>query len=81
MAAGLPVVTSPVGVNADYVEDGRTGFWADTDEEWVEAVRRLAGDGALRGQMGRAGRRRAETEFDFAVLAPRVCDLVEEALR
>jgi glycosyltransferase involved in cell wall biosynthesis len=81
MAAGLPVVTSPVGVNADYVEDGRTGFWAETVEEWVEAVRSLAGDAALRAQMGRAARRRAETEFDFAVLAPLVCDLIEESLR
>jgi len=81
MAAGLPVVASPVGVNADYVEDGRTGFWADTVEEWVEAVRSLAGDAALRAQMGRAARERAESEFDFAVLAPLVCDLVEEALR
>jgi glycosyltransferase involved in cell wall biosynthesis len=70
-----------VGVNADYVEDGRTGFWAETVEEWVEAVRSLAGDAALRAQMGRAARERAETEFDFAVLAPLVCDLVVEALR
>jgi glycosyltransferase involved in cell wall biosynthesis len=81
MAAGLPVVASPVGVNADYVEDGRTGFRAERVEEWVEAVRRLGADAALRERMGRAGRERVRREFDFAVLGPRVCDLIEEALR
>jgi len=81
MAAGLPVVASPVGVNADYVRDGRTGFRAQSPDEWVERVQRLASDSCLREQMGCAGRRRAEAEFDFSVLAPRVCNLVAEALR
>jgi len=81
MAAGLPVVASPVGVNADYVRDGRTGFRAQSPDEWIERLQRLASDSRLREQMGRAGRRRAEAEFDFSVLAPRVCNLIEEVLR
>jgi glycosyltransferase involved in cell wall biosynthesis len=80
MAAGLPVVASPVGVNGDYVVPETTGVWATTSEEWIEAVRRLAGDAALRERMGRAGRRRVEAEFDFRVLAPKVVDLVVGAL-
>lgn len=81
MAAGLPVVASPVGVNADYVRDGRTGFRAQSPDEWIERLQRLASDSRLREQMGRAGRRRAEAEFDFSVLAPRACNLIEEVLR
>jgi glycosyltransferase involved in cell wall biosynthesis len=81
MAARLPVVASPVGVNADYVRDGRIGFRAQSPDEWIERVQRLASDSRLREQMGRAGRRRAEAEFDFSVLAPRVCNLIEEVLR
>ena len=80
MAAGLPVIASPVGVNADYVRHEATGLWAKTAEEWVEAVRRLAGDAPLRQRMGCAGRRRVEAEFDFAVLAPKVVGLVAKAL-
>jgi hypothetical protein len=80
MAAGLPVVASPVGASADYVEDGRTGFWAETPEEWVEAVRCLASDARLREQLGRAGRARVQSEFDFTVLGPMVCDLIEQAM-
>ena len=80
MAAGLPVIASPVGVNADYVQPDATGLWAKTPEEWIEAARRLAGDAALCERMGRAGRRRVEAEFDFRVLAPKVVDLVASAL-
>ncbi|HUU10375.1 MAG TPA: glycosyltransferase family 4 protein [Phycisphaerae bacterium] len=80
MAAGLPVVASPVGVNAEYVRPEITGLHAITTEEWIAAVGRLAGDATLRERMGRAGRERIEREFDFTVLAPTVCRLVEEAI-
>jgi len=80
MAAGLPVITSPVGVNARYVRPEETGLHAQAPKEWAAAVKRLAADPALRERMGRAGRRRAEAEFDFAVLAPRFCDAVERTL-
>jgi len=81
MAAGLPVVTSPVGVNAEYVRHGETGLWARGPEDWLGAVRQLAEDRALRERLGREGRRRAEREFDFGVLAPTVCAAIEQALR
>lgn len=80
MAAGLPVVTSPVGANAEYVEDGVSGFHARTTDEWVAAVRRLTADAALRESMGRAGCQRAAAEFDVTVLAPRVCNLIASVL-
>jgi len=80
MAAGLPVVASPVGVCAEYVRPDATGLHATTAEQWTAAVERLATDAALRERMGRAGRRRVRKEFDFSVLAPKVCGLIEETL-
>ena len=80
MAAGLPVVASPVGVQMDYVRPEETGLHACGEAEWVEGIRRLAGDAALRQRMGRAGRERVEREFDVRVLGPRVVGLVGEAL-
>ncbi|HET6426974.1 MAG TPA: glycosyltransferase [Phycisphaerae bacterium] len=79
MAAGLAVITSPVGVNAEYVQAGLTGLWARTDEEWVGAVGTLAGNGDLRRRLGAEGRRRVAA-FDFAALADRFCDTVQSAL-
>jgi len=66
MAAGLPVVANPVGVQTDLVRHGETGFLARTPAEWVEALRRLAAAPDLRRRFGEAGRRRVEAEFSVA---------------
>jgi len=71
MAAGLPVVTNPVGVHADMVRHGETGFLARTPAEWVAAIRRLTQDPELRRRMGQAGRRRLESEYSVAAGAAR----------
>ena len=63
LAAGLPVVVNPVGVQTEMVWHGETGFLASTTEEWVWAMRTLAEDPALRRQMGTAGRRLVEAHY------------------
>ena len=55
MAAGLPVVANPVGMNREMVLHGQTGFLAETRDEWAQAVATLAADPALRARMGAAG--------------------------
>lgn len=65
MAAGLPVVANPVGVHPEMVVHGQTGFLAGTEEEWVQAIGRLASDPALRQRMGEAGRRRVEQQYSI----------------
>lgn len=80
MAAGLPVVTSPVGANAEYVRDGETGLLARDTAEWRQAVARLASDAALRERLGRAGRREVEARFDVKVLGPKVAELIHDVL-
>ena len=62
-AAGLPVVANPVGVQAEFVRHGETGFQATTAEQWVNAVRALAADPALRHRLGAEGRRRVEVSY------------------
>jgi glycosyltransferase involved in cell wall biosynthesis len=71
MAAGLPVVANPVGVQAELVRHGETGFLARTPGEWVGALRRLATDPELRRRLGAAGRRRVEADFSVAAGAAR----------
>jgi glycosyltransferase involved in cell wall biosynthesis len=65
MAAGLPVIASPVGANGQIVQEGRTGFLADSGEAWTEAVMKLANDVALRQTMGAAGRQRVENQYSL----------------
>src|SRR5207249_9771653 len=61
MAAGLPVVANPVGVQAELVRDGETGFLVRTPEQWQQAIGRLTHDPQLRQRLGQAGRRRVES--------------------
>ena len=77
MACGLPVVASPVGVNAQMVTDGDNGFLASLPEEWREALTRLLDDSALREAMGGAGRRLSERSYSLASQAPRLVALFE----
>lgn len=63
MAMGLPVVTSPVGINREIVADGVSGFWADDEAAWEDCLARLIEDAALRRRMGLEGRAAVERGY------------------
>ena len=67
MAAGLPVVATRVGGADEMVVDGVTGVLvpAGAPDQMADALKRLLSDSSMRLAMGRAGRVRAETEFDL----------------
>ena len=68
-AARLPVVANPVGMHAEFIEPGLTGFLPRTGDQWVEAVRTLAADEQLRGRMGRTARERVQSGYSVAAWA------------
>lgn len=78
MACGLPVIASPVGVNAEIVEHGVNGFLATTEGEWLEALQTLLNDPALRERMGEAGRRKVERDYSLQVWGPRVAEMLRQ---
>jgi len=80
MAAGLPSVASPVGVNRDILDEGGTGFFARAPEEWEAALRRLVGDPELRSRFGAAARARVEVRFDRAAASRRIVEIFESLL-
>jgi glycosyltransferase involved in cell wall biosynthesis len=67
MAAGLPVVATRVGGNAEVVIDGETGIIVPGREAapLADAIATMSGDPRLRQEMGEAGRRRVEREFSI----------------
>lgn len=67
MATGLPVVTSPVGINQQIVDDGGQGYWARSEEEWLERMLALVGDRPMRRRMGEAGRMRVEAVYALGI--------------
>ena len=78
MACGIPVIASPVGVNAEIVEHGVNGFLASSDAEWAEALQTLLHDSDLRARMGEAGRRKVELEYSLQVWGPRVAQMLRD---
>jgi glycosyltransferase involved in cell wall biosynthesis len=76
MACGIPPVVSPVGVNANMVQDGTSGFHARTDREWVDRLFALLRNPALRAEMGRAARRAVVEGYSADVHVPRLAALL-----
>ncbi|MFT7464101.1 MAG: glycosyltransferase involved in cell wall biosynthesis [Pseudohongiellaceae bacterium] len=72
MAAGLPVVASPVGVNADLVQHGVNGLLAGDSPGWEASVGQLADDAELRASLGEAGRQTVISDFSLGMGAEMV---------
>lgn len=77
MAAGLPVVSSPVGVNGEAVLEGQTGYLVGDDDEWVGALENLASDPERGRRMGRAGCQRVAALYSSAVVGARLLSVLE----
>lgn len=78
MAAGLPVVANPVGVQMEMVRHGETGFLARSQREWLDAIATLANDPDLRRSMGQAARRLVEKRYSVAIGAGQWAALANE---
>ncbi len=76
MAAGLPVIASPVGINRSLV--GGNGYLASTEPEWCHAIRTLDSDRGLLGRLGMAGRAICEKHYDLATWAAVLVRLLEK---
>ena len=76
MAAGLPVVANPVGMNREMVRHGETGLLVSTADEWAGAIARLAQDPALRVRMGLAGRALVQRQYSVARWGPEFAALL-----
>jgi glycosyltransferase involved in cell wall biosynthesis len=80
MACGLPVIASPVGVNSRIVEQGKTGFLASSTEEWLQALVMLSQNTDMRSDLGKAGRKKVEQEYSLQITAPRLFEILSEAV-
>lgn len=83
LASGLAVVTTDVPGCRDTVRDGTSGFLVPPRDAvaLADAIRRLAGDPALRERFGAAGRLDAETRFSVEVIVGQLIELYERVLK
>ncbi len=78
-AANLPVVTSPVGVNSEYVRNGVMGYHASNIRQWIDRVSELIDDIELRKKMADAGRAQAQ-RFDITVIGKTLYSFITECI-
>jgi glycosyltransferase involved in cell wall biosynthesis len=78
MAAGLPVVSSPAGVNSEIVEHAVTGFLAEQPEEWLTAIAKLVHNPDLRQAMGDSGRRRVVERYSVDITSKKMIRALEK---
>ncbi|MFT4677843.1 MAG: glycosyltransferase involved in cell wall biosynthesis [Patiriisocius sp.] len=78
MAAGLPVVSDRCGANQEVILASETGYLADNENDWIEAITKLIDNEDLRTQMGVAGRARAQQLYDMKRVTSQVADQLVE---
>ncbi len=81
MAAGVPVVASPIGVNVELIEQSGAGLLADTPGQWRDALERLLGDLALRRELAARGQAFIETFADLDAQADTLAGLLADPAR
>ncbi len=76
MGSGIPVVADDIGISAQVIGHERGGVIAANPDDWVEAVRTLAADAALRARLGLEGRRRVREGFSYERWVPEIATLL-----
>jgi glycosyltransferase involved in cell wall biosynthesis len=80
MSVGVPVVVSPVGMNATVLARGVSGYAASSSDDWVDAISSILANSELARKMGRDGRRVVEEHYSRHVLSPRLVDVLRRQL-
>jgi glycosyltransferase involved in cell wall biosynthesis len=67
MACEVPIIGSPVGIQARIIRESGGGILAASPMEWVNAIEMLSEDAAMRNDMGAKGRKYVEENYSLKV--------------
>lgn len=80
MAAGVPVIVSPVGMNRDVLAKGRIGFSANSNDQWYQTLELLYKDCSLQIELGREGRSVIEQFYDADKIAEQLAGIFKSLM-
>jgi glycosyltransferase involved in cell wall biosynthesis len=80
MAAGLPVIASPIGVIRDIIRHGENGFLAEDAVQCGAIMRQLRADSLLRRRIGEEARETIARFYSTASVSDQVAHVLREAL-
>ena len=81
MGLQVPAVLSGVGMNNDVIDNGKNGFLANTEDEWIEKLSLLIESPALRNELGKAGRLTIEQRFSAQALNAEYVNAFKELIK
>lgn len=77
MGVGLPLICNPTAADELVIENGKTGFLARNEDEWVELLSTLALDAELRESVGRAAYNAASRSFSVSTITKKYLSFIE----
>lgn len=78
MACGLPVVTNQVGAVSEMITNGRDGYIAKNDDNYLVHLLNLLEDFRLRQRLGRSARKTVEEKFSLGKIVEKYIRLYEK---
>lgn len=80
MAAGLPVITTPVGARGLDLENGRHAIICEIDE-FPAKIREIMADKALYDRLSSEGRKLVEDHYDWGIISQNMAETIESELK
>ena len=77
MACGVATIVTKFGEMPYIIEDGRDGFIAASEDEWVEKLTLLLSDKELRSRLGKSGQERVRQEYCYDAIVPRLESIIK----
>jgi glycosyltransferase involved in cell wall biosynthesis len=78
MSIGVPSVATNHGTACNIISQGETGFLVNTEEEWIEAIKNLIGDGDLRYKMGNSARKSVVENYSTKAIERLYLEVLEQ---
>ena len=79
MSVGAPVIAAPIGMVPYLISESETGFFAETNKEWMEYICSLIENTSLRERMSNAARKCAVEKFSYEAYTENWYSFLQEA--
>lgn len=80
MALQIPALMSPVGVNAEIIQNGINGYLPNTEDEWVDNLSKLIENKELRERIGKAGRQTVLDKYSVEAWKQKYLDVFNNSI-
>jgi glycosyltransferase involved in cell wall biosynthesis len=77
MSLEIPTIASPVGVNGEIIDHGVSGYLANSEQEWLEALRALISNPSLRSIIGKKGKHEVDVRYSTIANSPAFLSLFQ----